>query len=83
MRHGGPVASPRVQFPCQRVERPRVLPEEGQIEDGLGLGEVERRQVGIEARVRRTEIGDCYLNFSFPVLVDYYCYYYYSFGSRL
>lgn len=59
MRDGGPVPSARVQVPSQGVEGPRVNAEEGEVEDGLGLGQAEGSQVGIKARVRGAKVRDC------------------------
>jgi hypothetical protein len=55
---GRAVARARVELARERVERRRVLPEEAQVEDRLGLGQVQRRLVGVEACVRGAEVGD-------------------------
>jgi hypothetical protein len=58
VRDGRAVARARVEFARQDVEGARVGAEEGQIEDGFGLGEVERCQVGVEACFGGAEVGD-------------------------
>lgn len=58
VRHGRAVARARVQLLGKDVEGLRVGAEEGQVEDGLGLGEVEGGEVGIEARGGGAEVGD-------------------------
>ncbi len=58
VRDSGAVARARVELLGKHVEGLRVLPEEGQVEDRLGLGEGERGEVGVEACFRGAEIGD-------------------------
>ena len=55
---GGAVAGARVELAGEHVEGLRVLAEEGQVEDGFGLGQVERREVGVEACGGGAEVGD-------------------------
>jgi hypothetical protein len=55
---GRAVARARVELLGQRVEGLGVLSEEGQVEDGFGLGEVERGEVGVEACFGGAEVGD-------------------------
>jgi len=57
VRNGRAVA-PRGQLAGQGVEGARVLAEEVDVEDGLGVGEVEVGEIGIDARVGGAEVGD-------------------------
>jgi hypothetical protein len=58
VRDGGAVAGAWVELLGEHVEGFWVLPEEGQVEDGLGLGQVQRGEVGVEACFRGAEVGD-------------------------
>ena len=58
VRGGRAVAGARVELAGEHVEGFGVLPEEGQVEDGLGLGQVERGEVGVEACFGGAEVGD-------------------------
>lgn len=58
VRDGRAVARARVQLLGQRVEGLGVLLEEGQVEDGFGLGQVEGGEVGVEAGFGGAEVGD-------------------------
>ena len=48
----------RVEVLGQYIEGLGVLPEEPEVEDGLGLREVELGKVRVQARPRRAEVGD-------------------------
>jgi hypothetical protein len=58
VRDGGAVAGARVELAGEDVEGARVGAEEGEVEDGFGLGEVERGEVGVEACFWGAEVGD-------------------------
>lgn len=47
----------RIQFLRECVKRLGVVAEEGNVEDGLWVGQIEPREIGIQPRVRRAEIG--------------------------
>lgn len=49
---------PGVQLLRECVEGEGVFAEEGQLEDGLGVWEVEALEVGVEAGFWRAEIGN-------------------------
>jgi hypothetical protein len=48
---------PRVQLLRQGVERLGVIAEVGYVEDGLGVGQFEAREVGVETCVFGAEVG--------------------------
>lgn len=45
-----------VQFLSEGVEGLGVVAEEANVEDGLGIGQIETREVGVEPRVWRSEV---------------------------
>ena len=47
-----------IQLLGEGVERQRVLAEVVDVEDGLGVGEVEALEVGVETRLRRAKVWD-------------------------
>jgi hypothetical protein len=49
----------RVELLGEHVEGVGVVPEVGDVEDGLGVGEVEALEVCVEACAWRPEVGDC------------------------
>ena len=48
----------RVELVGEGVERFWVAAEVGDVEDGLGVGEVEAGEVGVEAGVGAAEVGN-------------------------
>ncbi len=63
VRDGGAVAGARVELLGEHVEGAGVGAEEGEVEDGLGLGQVEGGEVGVEACFGGAEVGDFFVSF--------------------
>jgi hypothetical protein len=55
VRYRGPEFA-RIKLMRECVERFRVVSEVGDIEDGFSIGEIEAREIGIEACIWRSEV---------------------------